>query len=86
MRNFLVSTAAFRSLCDAPTSPDEYLSGSMKDLVIKGGDVTNDFTTALIKLSKDGIVDPRRGPNCVWHEHSDGKFCAKQPGEAYVDV
>ena len=86
MRNFLVTTAAFRCLCEASASPDEYLSGSMKDLVTKGGDIANDFAEALIKLSKNGIVDVRRGPDCVWHVHSDGKFCANQPAEAYVDV
>ncbi|GAB7341335.1 hypothetical protein MBLNU457_7601t1 [Dothideomycetes sp. NU457] len=86
MRNFLVTTAAFRCICDAPPSPNEYLSGSMKDLVVKGGEIGNDFATALIKLSKNGIVDARRGPDCVWHEHSDGKFCANQPAEAWVDV
>jgi len=86
MRNFLVTTAAFRCLCEAPASPEEYISSSMKDLVTKGGDIGTDFAESLIKLSKNGIVDVRRGPDCVWHVHTDGKFCANQPAEAYVDV
>ena len=84
MRNFLLTTAAYRCLCDAPIAPGIHLSDSMRGLVAKGGDVSVDFTESLIKLSKNGIVDVRRGADCTFHEHSDGKFCETAVVEPYM--
>jgi len=86
MRNFLITTAAYRALCEAPVGPGEHLSDSMKELIGKGGDVSLDFAEALIKLNKNGIVDVRRGSNCTFHEHSDGKYCQALGMEPYENA
>lgn len=84
MRNFLVTTAAYRCLCDAPIAPGVHISNSTKDVLRKGGDLAVDFDEALIKLSLNGIVDVRKGPDCTFHEHSDGKVCEKVVREPWV--
>jgi len=73
MRNFLTTTAAYRALCEQPEGPNEWLTDSMQDMIGKGGEIAIDFAQALIKLSKNGIVDVRRGSNYVFHVHSDGR-------------
>ena len=84
MRNFLITTAAYRCLCDAPIAPGIHVSDSLKTVLAKGGDVSTDFAEALIKLSKNGIVDVRRSGDCTFHEHSDGKVCEKAVREPYM--
>lgn len=83
MRNFLVQTAAFRALCESPPAPGVYLSESIKGVVSKSADLAVDLPEALIKLSRNDIADPRKGDNCKWHEHSDGKFCKPTIAEPY---
>jgi len=85
MRNFLITTAAYRCICEAPASPDVFMSDSMKGLIAQGGDVAVDFAQSLIKLSKNGIIDVRRGADCTFHEHSDGKFCEPVTIEPYMN-
>lgn len=75
MRNFLTTTAAYRCLCEAPSGPGDYMSDSLKSLLAKQSDFGVDFAEALIKLSKNGLVDVRKGSDCVFHVHSDGKVC-----------
>lgn len=84
MRNFLITTAAYRCLCEAPIAPGVHVSDSLKALLSKGGDVPVDFSEAVIKLSKNGIVDVRRNSNCTFHEHSDGRFCETATLEPYM--
>lgn len=86
MRNFLITTAAYRCLCDTPHAPGVHLSDSMKGILAQGGDMAIDFSHALIKLSRNGIVDVRRGPDCTFHEHSDGKLCDKVLMEPYMHL
>ena len=59
MRAFLVSTAAYRVLCE------DAISDVMLDVVRKGGDRAVDFTEQLVKLHADGLVDARRGDDCA---------------------
>ncbi|PSK60685.1 hypothetical protein B9Z65_835 [Elsinoe australis] len=75
MRNFLTTTAAYRCLCEPPSGPGDYMSDSLKSLLAKQSDFGVDFAEALIKLSKNGLVDVRKGSDCVFHVHSDGKVC-----------
>lgn len=84
MRRFLVQTAAFRALCESPLGKGVYLSESIKGILKKGGDVAIDFAEALVKLSRDEITDPRKGDNCRWHEHSDGKLCPARNPEPFA--
>lgn len=83
MRNFLTTTAAYRCLCEGPVAPGVYLSDSMKGVVAKGGDVATDFAEALIKLSKNGLVDVRKGSDDTFHNHPDGKLCDVSALEPY---
>ncbi|GAM82668.1 hypothetical protein ANO11243_006500 [Dothideomycetidae sp. 11243] len=73
MRNFLITTAAYRSLCDTPPAPGQFVSDSMKTLVARGGDVAADFAEALVRLSKNGLVDVRKGSDEDFHVRPDGK-------------
>lgn len=61
MRQFMVSTAAFRVLRQGS------LSGVMKDLVGSGGQLAIDLAEALANMHRDGLPDPRRGPDTLWH-------------------
>ncbi|PNS20356.1 hypothetical protein CAC42_5806 [Sphaceloma murrayae] len=83
MRNFLTTTAAYRLLCEAPAAPGVYMTDSMKTLLAKQGDLGVDFAESLIKLSKNGLVDVRKGDPCVFHVHSDGKVCEAVGLEPY---
>ncbi|KAL1310704.1 hypothetical protein AAFC00_000962 [Neodothiora populina] len=83
MRNFLTQTAAFRVLYESPLAPGVYLSPSIKGVISKSPDLAVDFAEALVKLSRNDINDPRRGDNCKWHEHSDGKLCLPMSSEPY---
>lgn len=83
MRNFLGQTAAYRALCETPPAPGVYVSESIKGVVRKIPDLAVDFAEALVKLSRNDITDPRKGENCKWHEHSDGKLCKPSLSEPY---
>lgn len=83
MRRFLVQTAAYRSLYESPPAKGVYLSESIKGVVRKSADLAVDFAEALIKLSRNDVADPRKGNNCQWHEHSDGKACQPVAAEPY---
>ncbi|KAH0109142.1 hypothetical protein KCU66_g13098, partial [Aureobasidium melanogenum] len=84
MRKFLTETAAFRALCGEPAAKGVFLSDSMKTLISKGGDFSVDYAHSLIKLAKDDFPDPRKGSKCDWHEHANGKLCAKEDVEPYM--
>lgn len=86
MRNFLTTTAAYRLLCEAPSDPDNFLTDSMKGVIKKSNDFAVDFAEALIKLSKNGLVDVRKGPSCIFHVHSDGKTCDEGALEPYQNA
>jgi hypothetical protein len=80
MRTFLVNTAAFRSLEEAPrtevTAPGSvlhksyystgsYVSQSIKDMLAKHPDIAVDFVEQLVKLHRNGEADARKGPACA---------------------
>ena len=75
MRTFLVSTAAFRALEEAPRNevtaenpmltPGAYLSGSIKDVLAKNPEMAVDFIEEVIKIHRDGELDARHGPDCA---------------------
>ena len=67
MRDFLVSTAAFRCLCGEAPAPGQYLSDSVLALFRRGGDLAADLGSALVRNARDGLVDARRGSDEVWH-------------------
>jgi BTB/POZ domain len=77
MRTFLVSTAAYRVLCEGTVSE------AMKSVVRKGGDLAIDFAELLVKLHADGLTDARRGSDCTWHVHEETSACKKKRAEAY---
>jgi len=83
MRNFLVQTAAYRALYESPPAKGVYLSESTKGVLKKSSDLAIDFPEALIKLSRNEVTDPRKGEDCKWHEHSDGKLCKANVAEPY---
>jgi len=79
MRRFLVTTAAYRVLCER----DPKMSESMKGVVAKGGDRAVDFAEALVRLHSDGLVDVRRSVDCTFHEHRESKPCKARMLEPY---
>ncbi|EME46570.1 hypothetical protein DOTSEDRAFT_70548 [Dothistroma septosporum NZE10] len=64
MRRFLVASAAYRALCEAPTQPEAHLSDSMRALMMAQPELAADFAEALIALHKSNLADPRKGPAC----------------------
>lgn len=64
MRDFLISSAAWRAINEPP------ISDSMKALLAKGGDLANDFIEALIKHAQDPYLDVRKLDNCEYHVHT----------------
>lgn len=70
MRNFLVSTAAYRALAE-PTG----ISDSMSSVLKQGGNVAIDFANALVTLEKNERIDVRKGDPCIWHEHTVAPKC-----------
>ncbi|KAK4995374.1 hypothetical protein LTR66_004790 [Elasticomyces elasticus] len=82
MRNFLITTAAYRALCEVPIAPNVYISDSMKGVLVRGSVITTDFVEALIKLQLNVTEDVRRGDPCVFHVHS-GKKCEKYTAEPW---
>ena len=83
MRKFLITTAAYRYLCDPPIAPGTHLPDTMRTILVKRGDVAVDFAEALINLNKNGLEDVRKGPNCAFHEHADGMFCPEAANEPW---
>lgn len=79
MRRFLVTTAAYRVLCER----DPMISESMKDVVAKGGDLAVNYAEALVRLHRDDLVDVRRGIDCAFHEHKESKPCKARMLEPY---
>ncbi|KAK5001758.1 hypothetical protein LTR28_012262 [Elasticomyces elasticus] len=82
MRNFLITTVAYRALCEVPIAPNVYISNSMKGVLVRGSVITTDFVEALIKLHLNVTEDVRRGDPCVFHVHS-GKKCEKYAAEPW---
>jgi hypothetical protein len=79
MRQFLVTTAAYRGLCEGG------LSDEMRDVLAKGGDLAVDFIQAQVKLHAEGLGDVRKGSDCTWHEHVETRACKKQVSEAWQE-
>ncbi|EKG10246.1 BTB/POZ-like protein [Macrophomina phaseolina MS6] len=79
LRRFLVSTAAYRYLCER----EPRLSDSMRGVVAKGGELTVDFAEALAALHQNELMDVRRGPDCAFHDHVETQVCKVRIPEAY---
>lgn len=85
MRRFLVTTAAYRCLCgEHQTVSDAGMSDSIREMLYKGGEVAVNFAEALILLHRNGLSDARRGPNCMFHVHSDRVYCETAPEEPWA--
>lgn len=65
MRKFLVSTAAYRSLCEVPKTPGVFLPEPLRALIASNSDVAVDFANAAIALGKNGLQDVRKGAKCI---------------------
>ncbi|KAL1638569.1 hypothetical protein SLS58_008782 [Diplodia intermedia] len=81
LRRFLISTAAYRYLCEQRGEPK--LSDSMRDVLAKGGDLAADFAEALARLHQNELVDVRRGPDCAFHDHVETPACKERAPEPY---
>ncbi|KAF2138505.1 uncharacterized protein K452DRAFT_290645 [Aplosporella prunicola CBS 121167] len=79
MRRFLVSTAAYRYLCER----EPLLSDSMRGVITKGGELAVDFAEALARLHQNELQDVRKGPDCAFHEHTETPACKVRLAEAY---
>ncbi|KAF2091910.1 hypothetical protein K490DRAFT_61345 [Saccharata proteae CBS 121410] len=79
MRRFLVTTTAYRFLCES----DKGLGESMTRVLSKGGQLALDFITALATLHKNELQDVRRGTNCAFHIHEETPRCKARIAEAY---
>lgn len=64
MRDFLVATAAWRSLSENPTAQDAHVTDSMRGVFIKMPEIAVDYADALIQLHRAGL-DPRKGVDCA---------------------
>lgn len=65
MRNFLISTAAYRCLVEATSVPGVYVSDSIRGVLAKNNEMTIDFAESSIQLHKTGLPDPRAGDDCA---------------------
>lgn len=72
MREFLVTTAAFRALSYEEGKPVG-LSESIKGLLRQGGDVAADYAEALCRLNNNGMDDVRTGDDGRWHVHNSAQ-------------
>ncbi|KAK0615443.1 hypothetical protein DIS24_g11801 [Lasiodiplodia hormozganensis] len=79
MRRFLVSTAAYRYLCEREPT----LSESMRGVIAKGGELAVDFAEALARLHQNELADVRKGPDCAFHEHFETPACKTRIPEPY---
>lgn len=77
MRDFLVKTAAYRVLCEGQ------IGDAVKPMIEKGGHLAIDFAEALVEMRGDNLVDPRKGSDCAWHDHTDTQACRRVNAEAY---
>ena len=80
MRRFLVSTAAYRALCEGG------LSEGVKNVVSGRGALAIDICAALIDCHTNKLTDPRRGADCVWHAHDDSTKCKKRSAEPWQNA
>jgi len=64
MRDFLISSAAWRAVNEPP------LSDSMKEVIFKGSDLAVDFAEALVKHARDPYLDVRQLKKCEYHVHT----------------
>lgn len=71
MREFLVTTAAYRAMVEKP----EGISESVKGVLRGGGEAAVDFVLALVTLHNNDRVDVRKGDECKWHEHEMTAKC-----------
>ncbi|KAJ9641071.1 hypothetical protein H2201_008006 [Coniosporium apollinis] len=84
MRQFLVTTAAYRFLIEKePGQREPRLSDAMRGVIAKGGELAVGFVEACATLHTNGLEDVRRGPDCRFHEHVETKRCKVVPSEAY---
>lgn len=81
MRNFLTATAAYRVLCDVQATPGVFITDAVRGVLSKGGDLAGDFAEALARLSRNGIVDVRKGADEVWHVNA-GEGEALEPWQS----
>lgn len=65
MRAFLVSTAAYRALCEQASTPGVYLSDSIRGVLAKDNTLAVDFAETTIQLQKSHLQDPRHGFDCA---------------------
>ena len=73
MREFLMSSAAYRAWYDAENGG--VLSDSMRAVFSKEGGIGPDFAQALLDLIKNDRADPRKGDPCRWHVHDVTHKC-----------
>ena len=73
MREFLISTAAYRAFADAESGKS--LSESMRQVLRKESDIAPDFAQAILTLIKNDRADARKGDPCRWHEHEMTPKC-----------
>lgn len=99
MREFLVSTAAYRALEDSHAPPNlhqaspmlhqtfyqqgSFVSESVKDLMRKNPEMAMDFIEAVVRLHRCGEHDPRAGADCEWHVHEQTPKCPVQNMEVW---
>lgn len=65
MRNFLISTAAYRALCEQASVPGVFISDSIRGVLAKNSDMSMDFADSVVRLHKAGLPDSRAGPDCA---------------------
>ena len=65
MRSFLISTTAFRALCETPQVAGVFISDSVRTVLAQNSEIALDFVEALVTLSKNGLPDARRGADCA---------------------
>ena len=75
MREFLVATAAQRTIADGG------MGGVMRDVLGQGGELTVDFLEALVRFQAEEGHDVRRGRDCLWHKHVETRRCRKNATE-----
>jgi hypothetical protein len=98
MRHFLVSTAAFRCLEEAPHpdlaaanpmlhktfyAPGSNVSDSIKAVLAKNPEMAIDFIEELVRLKRNGELDARHGPDCNWHAHEHTAKCKAERREPW---
>ncbi|KAK3080634.1 hypothetical protein LTS18_014591 [Coniosporium uncinatum] len=72
MQRFLVSTTAYRILCESK------ISDSMREIVARGGQLAVDLVGEIVRLHKDEVRDVRRSADCEFHIHDRGERCRER--------